>query len=196
MIMKKIFYGAAALALFVSFVSVIVSCGSSSSPSSPAATPSPTPTATPCGGTFGQPVTVGGTGYDNFGTGYTWYSGFSLSQSEAVTAIAVNLPSSSTQLQVAIYSNSGTFPQSLIANSTPVTTSASGVVTVGFGPVTLTAATYWLALAIPSTSASGLVGTNNSLTNLYGSNTILPATFTNNNSQSYEMSIVALYTCP
>jgi sugar lactone lactonase YvrE len=48
--MKKIIYGAAALAFFIGFAAVIVSCGSSNSPSSPAATPTPsagTATATP-----------------------------------------------------------------------------------------------------------------------------------------------------
>jgi hypothetical protein len=41
--MKKLFYGAAALALLIGFTSVFVSCGSSSSPSSPSATATPTP---------------------------------------------------------------------------------------------------------------------------------------------------------
>jgi streptogramin lyase len=40
--MKKLFYGAAALALLIGFTSVFVSCGSSSSPSSPSATATPT----------------------------------------------------------------------------------------------------------------------------------------------------------
>ena len=158
----------------------------------------PTATPTPCAGTFGQPVTAGGSGYANFGTGYTWYSAYNLTQAGAITAIAANVPSTSTQLAVGVYTNNAAMPQSLIANSATVTTGVSGWVTVGFGPVNLSAGTYWLALALPSTSPAGNIGINTSAANFYGSASIFPTVFTNDNSQSYEMSVVAFYqhTCP
>jgi serine/threonine-protein kinase len=73
--MKKIIFGAAALAAFIGFASALVSCGSSNSPSSPAATATPTATSTPFYSAGPTTVVSSGIGsiygiaYDSFSTG-------------------------------------------------------------------------------------------------------------------------------
>ncbi len=158
--------------LLVAVICWTGSCGNSSSPGSPKnskptstptssptftpshtpGSPTPTPTITPtCIGVFGDAVT---TVLTNLGTVYTFASSFVLTENAAVTAISV-YSMSNMYLKVGIYSDTSSAPNTLVVVSNPVTLAANGWVTVGVGPVNLSAGNYWLAVGFPSSSPTG-----------------------------------------